>query len=74
MRKAPVTLRDCDWNFSGLLTVQLARQPGFWRYAIEVKPFVRRLARDPVYKLSKRGLQLAVEYREAPVGRRWRLP
>jgi hypothetical protein len=34
-----------DLNFSGLPAMQLARQPGFWRYAIEVKPFVKRFAR-----------------------------
>jgi len=38
--------------------MQLARQPGFWRYAIEVKPFVKRLARDIVSKLSKTGSRI----------------
>jgi hypothetical protein len=41
--------------------VHLGRQTGFWRYTIEVEPFVKRLARDIVSKQSKRGLELAVE-------------
>ncbi|MGD1093740.1 MAG: hypothetical protein ABSB35_17345 [Bryobacteraceae bacterium] len=45
-------LPGCD-----LVAVQFARQPGFWRYAIEVKPFVNRLARDIVSKLSKGDLE-----------------
>jgi hypothetical protein len=54
--------RGCSW-------VQLARQPGFWRYAIEAKPFVKRLARDIASRLSKRGPEWTVEYPELPLGR-----
>jgi hypothetical protein len=53
----------------GCSPMQLARQPGFWRYAIEVKPFVKRLARDVVAKLSKRGPELTVEHAELSLGR-----
>jgi hypothetical protein len=38
--------------------MQLACRPGVWRYAIEVKPFVKRLARGIVSKLSKPGLEV----------------
>jgi hypothetical protein len=41
-------------NFSGSLAVQLARQLGFWRCAIEVKPFVEHLASDIVVETRSR--------------------
>jgi len=58
MRMAPIAP---SMHFVCLPLVQLGRRTGFWHYAIEVKAFVKRLARDIVSKLSKRGLESAVE-------------
>lgn len=55
-RMVPVTLAPCDLNRSGAGVLQLARQPGFPRYAIEVEPFG---ARGIVPKVSTHGLEVA---------------
>src|ERR1700722_17191712 len=48
--------------------MQLARQPGFCHYAIEVKAFVKRLARAIWFPSCRNGvLELAVEYPEVSV-------
>jgi hypothetical protein len=56
-------------NFFDSFVVQVARQPVFPRYPIEMKPFVKCLARDIVSKLSKRGLDASVEHPEVSSGR-----
>jgi hypothetical protein len=60
-----------NWKLelSSWLAMQLTSQLGFWRYAIEVKPFLTRLARAIVSRLSKRGLEFVVEYSQVSVGR-----
>jgi len=51
------------------LKLQLAGQTRFWRSAIDVKPFAKHLARDIVFRVSKRGLEVAVEHIEVSLGR-----
>jgi len=71
---APAAAFSNSVSLRGGSAMQLARQPGFWHYAIELELFVSRRTRDILSIVSKCGLAFTLEVSMGRHGRATRLP